>query len=324
VSHVLVCGGAGYVGSHMVRRLLAGGHKVSVFDNFSTGHREAVHGTCVIEGDLLDSRSLKLALEEAPVDTVMHFAALSVVSDSVRDPYRYYLNNVTGTLNLLHAMRAAGVERMVFSSSAAAYGAPTVELIDESQPVSPINPYGASKAMVERLLTDAATAYGLRAVALRYFNAAGADSSGDIGESHEPETHLIPNVLEAALSGGTMNIFGQNYPTVDGTCVRDYVHVNDLADAHLRAMEHANTTPGFHVFNLGAGAGFSVREVVDAARKVSGRPIHCELKPARDGDPSRLVASNRRAREQLGWAPVRSDLSSIISSAWRWHQSKRY
>lgn len=324
MSHVLVCGGAGYVGSHMVRRLLAEGHEVTVFDNFSTGHREAVPDTNLIEGDLLDGGRLQSALEGKPVDTVMHFAALSVVSDSVCDPYRYYLNNVTGTLNLLQAMRAADVGRLVFSSSAAVYGAPKVELVDENQPLLPINPYGASKEMVERLLADAANAYGLRAVALRYFNAAGADPSGDIGESHEPETHLIPNVLKAALTGRTVNIFGQDYPTADGTCVRDYVHVNDLADAHLRAMEYVTKEDGFHAFNLGTGVGFSVREVVDAAREVSGQSIHCELMPARHGDPARLVASNQRAREKLGWAPAMSDLHSIISTAWRWHQSKFY
>ncbi len=324
MSHVLVCGGAGYVGSHMVRRLLAEGHDVTVFDNLSTGHREAVQGVSLVEGDLNDAHRLQLAFAGQRIDTVMHFAALSIVSDSVRDPYRYYLNNVSGTLNLLQAMRSAEVDRLVFSSTAAVYGTPKVSLIDESQPLSPINPYGASKAMVEQMLADAVRAYGLRAVALRYFNAAGADASGEIGESHDPETHLIPNVLKAALTGGAVHVFGQDYPTADGTCVRDYVHVGDLADAHLRAMAHTASQAGFHAFNLGSGTGFSVRQVIEAAREISGRPIPCEVMPARDGDPAQLVASNQRARDVLGWRPAISDLDSIIGSAWRWHQSKRY
>jgi UDP-glucose 4-epimerase len=322
---VLVCGGAGYIGSHMVRHLLAQKHEVVVFDNLSTGHRESIGEAALIEGDLSDAKALQALFAVHRVDVVMHFCALSLVGVSVKEPYLYYQNNVAGTLNLLQAMRRANVDKLVFSSTAAVFGNPEYELIDEDHPTRPINPYGASKLMVERILADAALAYGLRSVALRYFNAAGADTFGDIGESHEPETHLIPNVLRAALGkGGQLRVFGDDYPTRDGTCVRDYVHVNDLATAHLRAVEFMSTHDGAHVFNLGNGQGFTVLEVIAAAQRTVGTQIAFERAPRRPGDPPVLVASSKRAREQLGWSPAFTDIERIIETAYRWHCLPRY
>ena len=322
---VLVCGGAGYIGSHMVRCLVAHGHDVVVFDSLATGHREAVGSVPLVVGDLLDPRALKALFAQHRFDAVMHFCALSLVGVSVSEPYRYYQNNVTGTLNLLQAMHAAGVAKLVFSSTAAVFGNPQTPLIDETHPTQPINPYGASKLMVERILADAARAYGLRSVALRYFNAAGADPSGELGESHQPETHLIPNVLRAALGGGgVLKVFGDDYVTRDGTCVRDYVHVNDLAVAHLKGIEFMDGHNGAHLFNLGNGQGFTVLEVIEAARRVTGAEIAFERAPRRAGDPAVLVASSAWAREQLGWAPAFADIGGIIESAWRWHRQPRY
>lgn len=322
---ILVCGGAGYIGSHMVRHLITRGHAVVVFDNLSTGHGQAVQAAELVVGDLLDPAALKALFAAHAFDAVMHFCALSLVGVSVHEPYRYYQNNVAGTLNLLQAMREAGVNRLVFSSTAAVFGQPLVELIDESQPTVPINPYGASKLMVERILRDAAQAYGLRSVALRYFNAAGADPSAAIGESHAPETHLIPNVLRAVLGhGGALQLFGDDYATRDGTCVRDYVHVNDLAAAHLQGLEFMAGQAGAHVFNLGNGQGFSVLEVIEAARRVTGVDIPFERAPRRAGDPPVLVASSAKARAVLGWSPAFTDIATIIESAWRWHQQPRY
>jgi UDP-glucose 4-epimerase len=322
---VLVCGGAGYIGSHMVRYLLAQGHEPVVFDNLSTGHRPAVGEAPLVVGDLLDSSALAQVLAGARFDAVMHFCARSLVGESVEQPYAYYENNVAGTLNLLQAMQAAGVQRLVFSSTAAVFGQPQGLLIDEQHPTQPINPYGASKLMVERMLADAQRAYGLRSVALRYFNAAGADPSGAIGESHHPETHLLPNVLRAALGQGSgLKVFGDDYATVDGTCVRDYVHVNDLAAAHLQALGYMDAHEGAHVFNLGNGQGFTVLQVIEAARRVTGADIPFERAPRRAGDPAVLVASSARAREVLGWQPAYRDIDAIIESAWRWHRAPRY
>lgn len=325
MSHILVCGGAGYIGAHMAKALAQAGFDVTVFDNLSTGHREAVRWGDLVEGDLLDPLALERLFAARRIDAVMHFCALSQVGASVSDPYDYYRNNVTGTLNLLEAMRRAGVGRLVFSSTAAVYGLPTTERLDESHPKVPINPYGASKLMVERILEDAAHAYGLRSVALRYFNAAGADPGGEIGESHSPETHLIPNVLRCALgTGAPLNIYGDDYDTPDGTCVRDYVHVNDLAAAHLLAIRHLDEHAGAHCFNLGSGCGYSVLEIIEAARRTAGVTIPFTVAPRRGGDPSVLVADASRAVDVLGWHPLHTDVSSIIETAWRWHRAPRY
>lgn len=325
MTHVLVCGGAGYIGAHMAKALVQANCDVTVFDNLSTGHRAAVRWGALVEGDLLDKAALGQLFASHRFDAVMHFCALSQVGESVRDPYAYYRNNVIGTLNLLEAMRHAGVGRLVFSSTAAVYGLPLADSLDESHPTLPINPYGASKLMVERVLEDAALAYGLRSVALRYFNAAGADPDGEVGESHTPETHLIPNVLRNALGeGGGLQIFGDDYVTRDGTCVRDYVHVNDLASAHLLAMRHLDTHEGAHRFNLGSGSGYTVLEVIDAAREVTGIPISFSLAPRRPGDPPVLVADSTRAAEVLGWRPSFHAMPAIIETAWRWHRAPRY
>lgn len=324
MNHILVVGGAGYIGAHMVKRLADEGCRVTVFDNLSTGHRAAVRWGEFVEGDLLDRTSVRRAFAERRIDAVMHFAALSLVGESVRDPYAYYNNNVGGTLNLLQAMREVGVDRLVFSSTAAVYGLPQVSLIDESQPLIPINPYGASKAMIERMLADASAAYGLRSLSLRYFNAAGADPSGEIGESHAPETHLLPNVLKAALHGSVVQIFGNDYATPDGTCVRDYVHVNDLAQAHRLALDYLHVSAGAHVFNLGSEKGFSVSEIIRTASRITDRKIASEHAPRRAGDPPVLVASSEKARQVLKWQPEYTDIEAIVETAWRWHGAPRY
>ncbi|KGM54330.1 UDP-galactose-4-epimerase [Lysobacter daejeonensis GH1-9] len=321
----LLCGGAGYIGSHMLKWLVERGHSVTVLDNLSTGHREAVQWGEFVQADLLDPASLESAFAGRSFDAVIHFCARSLVGESVAQPYDYYANNVAGTLNLLEAMKRHGVSKLVFSSTAAVFGHPVQDFIDEEHPKAPINPYGASKLMVERILADAAQAHGLRSMALRYFNAAGASPESDIGESHQPETHLIPNALRAALGTGPgLKVFGSDYPTPDGTCVRDYVHVDDLAQAHEQALAYMDTHEGAHAFNLGNGQGFSVREVIDAASRVAGRPVPYELAPRRAGDPPVLVASSQRARAELGWSPRYTSLDDIIETAYRWHRNPRY
>ena len=323
--NILVCGGAGYIGSHMARWLALRDFNVTVLDNLSTGHREAVQWGELIEADVLDPGSLERAFAGRRFDAVMHFCARSLVGESVSKPYAYYANNVVGTLNLLEAMRRHDVSTLVFSSTAAIFGQPESDSVDETHPTRPINPYGASKLMVERILADAASAYGLRSVALRYFNAAGASPDASIGESHAPETHLIPNVLRAALgTGPALKVFGDDYPTRDGTCIRDYVHVDDLAQAHQLALAWLDENAGAHAFNLGNGQGFSVRDVVAAASAVSGRRIDYTVEPRRAGDPSVLVASSAKARAVLGWSPVHAALEPIIESALRWHQAQPF
>ncbi|MCD9029532.1 UDP-glucose 4-epimerase GalE [Luteimonas sp. BDR2-5] len=322
---ILVCGGAGYIGSHMAKWLAAHGAEPVVLDNLSTGHREAVRFGPLVEADLLDPASLDAAFARGPFDAVMHFCARSLVGESVQLPYDYYGNNVVGTLNLLRAMQRHGVDRLVFSSTAAVFGEPVSERIDESHPKAPINPYGASKLMVERILADAAAAYGLRSVTLRYFNAAGASADGDIGEAHTPETHLIPNVLRAALGDGSrLKVFGDDWPTPDGTCVRDYIHVDDLAQAHWQALAYMDAHAGAHAFNLGNGRGFSVREVIAAAQAVGGREVPFDIAPRRAGDPAVLVASSALARSELGWTPRYPALPEIIETAWRWHCDPKF
>ena len=322
---VLVSGGAGYIGSHMAKCLAASDVEVTVLDNLSTGHREAVRWGDLIEADLMDPSALDSAFTGQRFDAVMHFCARSLVGESMSAPYAYYANNVTGTLNLLEAMRRHDVDQLVFSSTAAVFGMPIADLIDEEHPKAPINPYGASKLMVERILADAAAAYGLRSVALRYFNAAGASPDGDIGESHQPETHLIPNVLRSALGAGpVLKVFGDDYPTADGTCVRDYVHVDDLANAHLLAVDYMRGHEGAHAFNLGNGHGFSVNDVIQATQRVIGKPVPFDIAPRRPGDPSVLVASSVRARAEIDWEPHYTSLEPIIESAWRWHRTQAF
>ncbi|MFV0421369.1 UDP-glucose 4-epimerase GalE [Oleidesulfovibrio sp.] len=322
---VLVCGGAGYIGSHMVRALIKAGHQPVVFDNLSTGHIDSIGDVDFIRGDLLDIQVVRRVFGEYCFDAVMHFSAKSLVGESVVDPAIYYTNNVTGTANLLEAMRECGVLKLVFSSTAAVYGNPVTETIREDHPRAPVNPYGRSKLMVEHMLGDYAAAYDMRSVSLRYFNAAGADEAGDIGEAHNPETHLIPNVLLAALEKNEgLKVFGDDYPTADGTCVRDYIHVTDLCSAHLAALEYLTLHNGAHAFNLGNGNGFSVRQVLDAAMRVTGKEIPYAVEGRRAGDPAILVADAGRAKTELGWQPEYTDVEKIIETAWRWHQEQRY
>ena len=315
---ILVCGGAGYIGAHMCEQLSDRGFRVIVFDDLSGGHREAVRWGDLIIGDLRDPRAIEAALEAHPFGAVMHFAGKIVVSDSVRDPALYYEHNVSGTLNLLRAMLRHGTPPLVFSSTAALYGEPGYTPIDEAHPCVPVNPYGWSKWFVEQMLTDFRTAHNLRSVSLRYFNAAGASRSGSIGERHEPETHLIPNVLRACRERRAVDVFGVDYPTPDGSCVRDYVHVSDLCRAHLAALEYLWNGGDNNAINLGSECGFSVLEVIRAAERICSQTIEHRIAPRRGGDAPVLVASSQRARTVLGWAPSESDLETIIGSAWRW------
>lgn len=319
--HILVTGGAGYIGSHMVKRLLAEGMAVTVADDLSNGRPEAVQGARLAVGDIGDAGFIGACMAEARPDAVIHFAGFIEVGASVVDPARFYRNNVSASLVLLDAMRAHGVERLIFSSTAAIFGQPHYSPIDEAHPCAPINPYGRSKWMLEQVLEDYARAYGLRATCLRYFNAAGADPDGALGECHEPETHLVPLVLQVA-SGRRREIaiFGDDYDTPDGTCIRDYIHVEDLCDAHLRALRRLADGADGQAFNLGNGQGFSVREVIEAARRVTGHPIPAAIHPRRAGDPPRLVADATRAREVLGWTPRHADLDTIIGHAWAWER----
>jgi UDP-glucose 4-epimerase len=313
---LLVTGGAGYVGSVVASQLVEAGHETVVLDNLSKGHRAALpDGARLVEGNLLDEGSVRETLAEG-FDGVLHFAALSLVAESVEEPERYYRNNVGGTLNLLEAMSGAGVSRLVFSSTAAVYGEPKEVPIPETAPTVPTNPYGASKLAVDGMIGAVSRARGLAATSLRYFNVAGA--SGRFGEDHHPETHLIPLVLRAAAgTRDSVQLFGTDYPTRDGTAVRDYIHIEDLGRAHLMALEAAR--PGEHrVYNLGNGAGFSVLEVVEAARRVTGRRIEAIEAPRRAGDPPTLVASSDKIRKELGWKPEKPELDAMISDAWAW------
>jgi UDP-glucose-4-epimerase GalE len=318
---ILVCGGAGYIGAHMCKHLARSGHAPVAFDNLSTGHDRAVKWGPLVEGDLLDPDSLAAAFRNHAIDAVMHFAARSLVGESMREPALYFHNNVAGALNLLDAMRTAGVDKLVFSSTAAVYGNPVYTPIDEAHPCAPINPYGWSKLMAERAIEEQCRAHGLRAIALRYFNAAGADANGEIGEAHDPETHLVPNIVRAALdpARGPVKIFGNDYPTPDGTCIRDYIHVEDLCEAHLLALDYLAREPGFHAFNLGTGDGNSVAEVLAACRAHCNGAPASELAPRREGDPAVLVASNRAAATSLGWHPRRT-LADCVTSALGWHK----
>ena len=318
----MVCGGAGYIGSHMVKMLWQKGYDVVTFDNFSTGNRWAVKWGEMFEGDLLDAEALNKMFRSFKFAAVMHFSARSLVAESVQNPALYYRNNVIGTLNLLEAMREAGVMNFIFSSSAATFGLPETEKIAESHPQLPINPYGQTKLMIEKMLHDYSKAYGLNSVSLRYFNAAGADPETEIGEAHEPETHLIPNILKAAAGGFAFPLYGIDYPTMDGTCVRDYIHIEDLCRAHLCALNYLDSHEGAFGFNLGNGKGFSVMEIVSAAEAVTGRQIDYNVLERREGDPHTLVANNILALQELEWQPEYTDISMIIETAWKW-QLKR-
>lgn len=318
MSTVLVTGGAGYVGSHTAKLLRRAGYAVVVYDNLSAGHRAAAGAGPFVEGDIHDGARVRRALRDYGVQAVLHFAAWLNVGESVRDPRGYYWNNVVGSLALLDAMVAEGVSTLVFSSSAAVFGEPVETPITEEHPCRPINPYGETKLAVERALPHYARAYGLRWMALRYFNAAGADPDGELGEDHRPETHLIPRAIDAALGGSPLEVFGDDYPTPDGTCLRDYVHVTDLADAHVRALRALERGGRSAAYNLGAGRAVSVKEVIAAVERVSGRRVPWRLAPRRAGDPAVLIASRAAAARDLDWQPRHDDLDVIVRTAWAW------
>ena len=322
---ILVVGGAGYIGSHLVKELVDK-EEVIVLDNLSTGHREAVDSRAIfVKGNLGDEEDLQMIFSSYPIKAVMHFAANSLVGESVVDPLKYYQNNVASTLTLLKMMLKHDIKNFIFSSTAATYGIPNVEIIDETCPTAPINPYGQSKLMVERILLDFSRAYGLNYVVLRYFNAAGAYRTAEIGESHDPETHLIPIVLQhLAGKREKVSVFGSDYDTQDGTCIRDYIHVTDLANAHILALEALlSEKKSAEIYNLGNGLGYSVKEVIETCEKVTGRKANVEMAPRREGDPARLVASSQKIFSELGWKAER-DLETIIASAWKWHQEQSY
>lgn len=320
---VLVVGGAGYIGSHTTLMLAEAGHEPVVFDNLSMGHDWAVQWGEFVQGDLSDGDLLRTTLKEQRIEAVVHFAAFAYVGESVQNPRKYFENNVVQTLSLLNAMLDTGVKQIIFSSTCASYGIPERVPIDEHHPQKPINPYGESKLMVERILHWYGQAYDLNWIALRYFNAAGADPMARIGESHDPETHLIPLVIDAALERrGPVQIFGTDYATPDGTAVRDYIHVSDLADAHIRAIEYLANGGVSQPINLGTGRGYSVREVVDSVGRVSGKQVPFEEGPRREGDPPALVANPARAAEILGWRAKYQELDDIVATAWEWHIQK--
>lgn len=324
MKNILVIGGAGYIGSHMVRMLAKQGYNPVVFDNLSKGHREAVANYPFELGDLGDKARLTEVFKKYGIEAVMHFAAFAEVGESVKEPSKYYHNNVAKVLDLLDALVENDIKYFVFSSTAATFGEPIRPKIDESHPQNPINPYGNTKLMVEKILADFDTAYGLKATALRYFNASGADDSGEIGESHNPETHLIPIVLQAAAGKrASIKMFGTDYPTPDGTCVRDYVHVNDLARAHILALEKMFKDNVSERFNLGSGNGFSVAEIVKEAKRITGIDFTVKKAPRRDGDPAVLVADSAKAERILGWKP-QYNLTRIIETAWNWEQHRKY
>jgi UDP-glucose-4-epimerase GalE len=318
---ILVVGGAGYIGSHTLRLLARTGHEVWAYDNLVYGHRKAVPEGRLIVGDLHERALLEQVLTQHQIEAVVHFAAFAQVGESVTDPAKYYRNNVVGTLSLLEAMRSAGVTKIVFSSTTATYGVPKQIPITEQEDQRPINPYGYTKLVIEQALADYAAAYGFAYAALRYFNASGASPDGDIGEDHAPETHLIPLVLQVALGQRPhIGVFGNDYPTPDGTCIRDYIHVDDLADAHLRALDRLQPGAGLKL-NLGTGRGHSVREVIDACRRVTGHAIPEVVQPRRAGDPPELVADSTAARQTLGWSPRYEGIEQIVATAWKWHES---
>lgn len=320
--NILVTGGAGYIGSHVVEELQKSGFTPIVYDNLSTGHATAVpEDVQLVEGDIHDVTFTRHIMEQFNIDAVMHFAASSLVGESMENPAKYYFNNVEGSLHLLEAMRGAGVDRMVFSSTAAVYGEPEQVPINENSRLNPTNVYGRTKLMIEKMLADYDMAYEMRYVALRYFNAAGASLSGKIGEDHNPESHLIPLVLKTAQGvRSQVAVFGTDYPTADGTCVRDYIHVCDLAKAHVLALQHLMRGGASRVYNLGSENGFSVRQIIDSAKKVTGVDFTVVEEERRAGDPAVLIASSAKIRQELGWVPEHSSVQEVISTAWQWHQ----
>ena len=325
MSAVLVTGGAGYIGSHAVKALVDAGHRVVVYDNLSAGHRQAValaggDRTVLVEGDVLDTRRLAETISSHDVDALMHFAAFLSVGESVKEPAKYYRNNVLGSLSVLDAMLASGAKHLVSSSTAAVFGEPRVTPITEDHPTAPINPYGESKLTVERALTHYAGAYGLQSISLRYFNAAGADPDGVLGEDHSPEIHVVPRAIDAALGRGTFQVFGEDYDTPDGTCIRDYVHVTDLAAAHLAALDRLRAGGTTTVYNLGNGRPTSVRDLLNAVERVTRRKVPYTPGPRRAGDPAILFASSDRIRRELGWSPRYEDIDTIVETAWRWRE----
>ena len=320
---ILVCGGAGYIGSHAVAELLSRNEEVVIIDNLQTGHEEAaLKGASFYHGDLRDEAFLRKVFQENDIEAVMHFAADSLVGESVTDPLKYYDNNVYGAVCLLKVMKEFDVKQIVFSSTAATYGEPNRVPIMETDPTDPTNPYGETKLAIEKMLKWSEKAYGIRHVVLRYFNVAGAHVDGLVGEDHQPETHLIPIILQVALGKrDKIMIFGDDYPTADGTCIRDYIHVMDLVDAHILAVERLRNGGESAVYNLGNGTGFSVKEVVETARKVTGCPIPAEVAERRAGDPAQLIASSEKAVKELGWQPKYAELETIIDSAWKWFKA---
>ena len=318
---VLVTGGAGYIGSHVAKALAAAGRRVVVLDNLSTGHREAVRWGDLVVADIHDVDLVRDTIRRYSASAVMHFAASLTVAESVHDPIGYYRNNVAGALAVIEAMAGESVSCFVFSSTAAVYGEPEEAPITETHPTRPINAYGETKLAVERALPHCERAYGIRSVALRYFNAAGADPDGDVGEAHLPEVHLIPLAIEAALGGAPLKVFGDDYSTPDGTCLRDYIHVSDLASAHLLALAHLESGGQSRVYNLGIGTPFSVRAVIAAVERVSGRTVPTDMAPRRAGDPGVLFASSHRISAELGWAPTFTSLDAIVECAWRWRMA---
>ena len=318
---VLVTGGAGYIGSHTAKALRRAGHSVVIYDNLSAGHREAALGAPLIQGETGDCAAVRQAIRDSSATAVMHFAASLDVAASVRDPAGYYRNNVAGTLGVLEAMATEGCGLFVFSSSCAVYGEPIATPMDEAHPTRPVNAYGQTKLAVEQALPHFERAFGIRAVSLRYFNAAGADPDGELGEAHSPEIHVIPRALEAAGRGVPLDVFGDDYPTPDGTCLRDYVHVSDLAAAHVQALARLEGGGGSAVYNVGTETPSSVRDVIAAVERVTGRSVPQRVAPRRPGDPSVLFASSARIRRELGWVAVRPSLDTIVADAWRWHES---
>lgn len=320
MTNILVVGGAGYIGSHMCKYLAKNGYQPIVLDNLVYGHREAVKWGPFFEGSMTDSKLVNHIFSKYKIEAVMHFAAFCYVGESVIDPVKYYRNNVAATIALLEKMVEKNISNFIFSSTCATYGEPVEIPISEQHPQNPINPYGKSKLMVEHILDDFYKAYGLQYVSLRYFNAAGADPDGELGEDHKPETHLIPLVLQTALGQrGSIDIFGDDYPTSDGTCIRDYIHINDLAQAHFLALERIlNYLPGGQ-YNLGTGNGYSVKQLIDLASKITGKSIAANITERRPGDPAVLISSSNKAIKELGWNPQFSDLNTIIETAWNWY-----